>query len=405
MVLAMCLSPCHAGATPEDYEGLLTRSVPPSNDSGVIQSLLFGAVKTASPVRPSTKEPLPHSAAFVTASVFRPDPSKRINVCPTRLDDAIDSSRVVGVRTSITKAAILPPAPGTSLGSRTMRFGPLDRSLRETLSEDGIPADILAQIANVFSHGATLDIDAPPRAGDSYRISYQDEEAGPSVQGTRLTAVVLRIEGRLFTAELFKPSRESVGSYFSFDGRSLSSEPFLSPVKNATVTSPFGIRLHPVKGVMREHTGVDLAAGLGTPVTAAADGTVEVVGYDKRGYGRYVVVQHDAEFSTWYAHLSAVAKSVKVGVPLIVGQVLGSVGRTGDATGPHLHFEVRYREIPTDPMHLTAWRQPAPLAADDVAALRRQTAALLQRIAEYKLTSTPNVSAGAASQPRLNGSC
>jgi murein DD-endopeptidase MepM/ murein hydrolase activator NlpD len=139
------------------------------------------------------------------------------------------------------------------------------------------------------------------------------------------------------------------------------------------------------KRVIREHTGVDLAARLGTPVMAAAEGEVEVVGCDKRGYGRYAVIQHNSDFPTWYAHLASIKKGVKVGSRLIMSQVLGAVARTGDATGPHLHFEVRYRGHPTDPMQVTATHQPPPLTAEDVAALSRQTAVRLQQIFLYKL--------------------
>jgi murein DD-endopeptidase MepM/ murein hydrolase activator NlpD len=287
----------------------------------------------------------------------------------------------------------LSPVPGTSLGPRIMRFGPLERSLRETLNEKKLPTDIVAQVSDMFSRRKEIDLDAPPKPGDSYRVSYQTGGEGHSGQQVRLLAIALRMQGRLYTAEFFKPSNESSGAYFSFDGRPLSTAPFLMPVSNATVTSPFGIRLHPVKGVMLEHTGVDLGARLGAPVKAAAEGTVEVVGYDKRGYGRYVVIHHNSDYSTWYAHLSSIAKGVRVGARLLASQVLGAVGRTGDATGPHLHFEVRYRDRPTDPMLVTATHQSPQLTDIDDAAFNRQTAALLKTIALYTDRSMVSTSA------------
>jgi murein DD-endopeptidase MepM/ murein hydrolase activator NlpD len=152
--------------------------------------------------------------------------------------------------------------------------------------------------------------------------------------------------------------------------------PFAMPVDGASVSSPFGLRFHPGTGKLLEHTGVDLAAPAGTPVNAAASGTVEFAGFDRHGYGRYVILQHGAGYSTWYAHLSAFAAHLRTGMHLRLGQRLGAVGRTGDATGPHLHFEVRYNHEPTDPLPLLGSRSEPALATGDLAAFQRHIAAV-----------------------------
>jgi murein DD-endopeptidase MepM/ murein hydrolase activator NlpD len=128
------------------------------------------------------------------------------------------------------------------------------------------------------------------------------------------------------------------------------------PVAGAYISSPFGIRVDPAQRELRKHTGVDLAAPVGTPVKASDWGTVESVGYDKRGYGRYVVLRHAAGYSTWYAHLSAFAANLRAGMRIHTGELVGKVGRTGDATGPHLHFEVRLHGEPIDPVPLMRGR-------------------------------------------------
>jgi murein DD-endopeptidase MepM/ murein hydrolase activator NlpD len=421
-VLTACLVSLHAGAK-EGYATAPAVPAPPpgkeatqygdaasiarfGNITSPTKLLSYGGRAVTLPTSEPVDEQRSRNAALFVALAVAPNCQKGMNICPVPTDSPCSVSDVGATRPRPNSGgAVSPPTPGTSLARRTMRFGLLEGSLRETLTGNGFPADILAQIGQVFSDRKNVDIDASPLPGDSYRVSYQADDVDFSGGRTHVMAIVLRLQGRLFTAEFFKPSRESSGSYFSFEGRSLSARPFLMPLDNAIVTSPFGIRLHPVKGVMREHTGVDLAARLGTPVMAAAEGEVEAVGYDKRGYGRYVVIQHSSDFSTWYAHLSSIKNGVKVGSQLNTGQVLGAVGRTGDATGPHLHFEVRYRDHPTDPMQVTATHRPPPLTAEDVATLSRQTTILRQQISLYNIDPGPAVSANLAAQHVLADRC
>ncbi|MFJ1252356.1 M23 family metallopeptidase [Cupriavidus sp. CuC1] len=125
------------------------------------------------------------------------------------------------------------------------------------------------------------------------------------------------------------------------------------PIKGETrISSAFGVRIDPVSGGIRVHTGVDLAARHGTPVVAADAGTIAFLGVDKRGYGRYVVVQHAAGYSSWYAHLSTLAKGLHIGTRLSPGQLIGAVGQSGRTTAPHLHFEVRFNNLPIDPLRV-----------------------------------------------------
>ncbi len=121
------------------------------------------------------------------------------------------------------------------------------------------------------------------------------------------------------------------------------------PVDNARVTSPFGARRHPVKRVSHVHTGIDLAAPIGTPVRAAAQGVVKVIGFERRGFGRYIVLSHRYGSETVYAHLSATARSLRVGKAVRAGDVIGAVGKSGMVTGAHLHFELRRGGEPVDP--------------------------------------------------------
>lgn len=133
---------------------------------------------------------------------------------------------------------------------------------------------------------------------------------------------------------------------------------FVQPLDAFRVSSPFGPRVHPIRGRAHAHAGADMAAPRGTPVHAVADGTVVAVRDLSTGYGRHIVVQHDAGYSSWYAHLDAIDETVKTGTTLVAGQRLGAVGSTGSATGPHLHLEIRLDDVPMEPLALLQHQAP-----------------------------------------------
>jgi murein DD-endopeptidase MepM/ murein hydrolase activator NlpD len=114
-----------------------------------------------------------------------------------------------------------------------------------------------------------------------------------------------------------------------------------------SVTSPFGMRMHPIFHVMKMHTGVDLHAGMGTPIHAAASGTVVYTDW-RGGYGKCVIIDHGGGLATLYGHQSEIL--VNVGQKVKRGEVIGKVGSTGYSTGPHLHFEVRVNGTPVNPL-------------------------------------------------------
>jgi len=137
-----------------------------------------------------------------------------------------------------------------------------------------------------------------------------------------------------------------------------------SPVSFTRITSGFSLaRFHPFLQTWRAHKGVDFAAPSGTPVHAAGDGKVASAGW-QNGYGNAVVLQHGALYSTVYAHLSRFATGIKPGARVAQGDVIGYVGQTGWATGPHLHYEFRVNNEQRDPMTIALpMAQPLPPAA------------------------------------------
>lgn len=273
--------------------------------------------------------------------------------------------------------------------------GRIEGTLRDTLVRAGVPADAHEDIARIFS--PRLNLTAPAQPGDTYQILYGPDDT--LAQHKRLKAVELRSGGKLYQAVWFIAPGHTDGDYYSFSAQRLAGKPFTMPLDYARVSSPFGFRTHPVKGKHLMHTGVDFAASTGTPVLAAASGTVRFIGF-KQGYGNIVVLSHPRGYTTHYAHLSSFARTLRVGTPVTEGQALGAVGSTGTATGPHLHFEVRERDQPLDPLTLTSRTAASSLTTSQRIAFDSTTGALREKLAALPVeTPTVRMASNAESTP------
>ena len=219
------------------------------------------------------------------------------------------------------------------------------RSIWETARKHDVPDDITRRIIGMYAY----DVDETKKisAGDSIEML----ESPPDAAGKQeLLYVALTLSGTKH--ELFR-FREDDGTTEFFDADGESGKRFLTrrPLQGGgiRVTSPFGWRIHPVFHTRKLHTGVDLGAREGTPIYAAGDGVVERAGWST-GYGRFVMIKHVNGFETAYGHMSRIADVTRVGARVRQGEVIGYVGHTGDATGPHLHFEVRINGNFVDPL-------------------------------------------------------
>jgi murein DD-endopeptidase MepM/ murein hydrolase activator NlpD len=170
------------------------------------------------------------------------------------------------------------------------------------------------------------------------------------VRGGDLLYARLTLSGRDLEAYRFMLPDGSV-EYYDRTGKSLRKFLLRTPVDGARLSSRFGMRRHPILGYTRMHKGVDFAAPSGTPIYAAGNGKVTKAGRNG-GYGNYVEIRHNGEYSTAYAHLSRFAKGMSPGQRVSQGQVIGYVGTTGRSTGPHLHFEVRRQGSQINPLKL-----------------------------------------------------
>lgn len=220
-------------------------------------------------------------------------------------------------------------------------------SLFASTDEAGIPDTIAMQIARIFSTDIDFHVDL--RRGDRFSVVYEMVHAhGEVVRPGDVIYAEFVNNGRTYEAFRFQDPEGNV-SYYSRDGQNRAKSFLRSPLEFSRVSSGFGGRVHPIFKNWRAHTGVDFAAPKGTRIWATADGTVEFAGV-RGGYGNCIEIRHSGGITTLYAHLSGFAAGIKRGARVRQGELIGFVGATGFATGPHLHYEFKVSGIHQDPM-------------------------------------------------------
>jgi len=234
----------------------------------------------------------------------------------------------------------------TDLQTR-VAVGTIRSSLFGATDAAGIPDSITQQMADVL--GSKIDFLRDIRPGDQFRVVYEvRSHQGRYAGAGRLLAIEFINDGKTYDAVWFSPDGQS-GNYYDFEGVSLRGAFLRTALKFSRISSTFGMRMHPIRKTWTGHKGVDYAAPSGTPIHTTADGTVEFAGW-KSGYGNVVIVKHHGKYSTLYAHQSRIAPSIKTGTKVSQGQLIGYVGSTGWATGPHLHYEFRIGNQPVNPL-------------------------------------------------------
>ena len=214
-------------------------------------------------------------------------------------------------------------------------------SIQNSLFVDGQNAGLsdaqVMQLVDIF--GWDIDFAQDLRPGDSFSVAYEENfTKGQKLNDGPIAAAEFVNQGKVYRAIGFRDETGTLG-YFSPEGMSLRRAFLRSPVKFSRITSRFSRgRFHPILKTWRAHNGVDYGAPIGTPVMATASGRIVSVGV-KGGYGNAVVLKHGGSYSTLYAHLSRFQSKIRAGSYVEQGQIIGYVGKTGLATGPHLHYE------------------------------------------------------------------
>ncbi|MGN6314397.1 MAG: peptidoglycan DD-metalloendopeptidase family protein [Rhodanobacteraceae bacterium] len=255
--------------------------------------------------------------------------------------------------------------------------GVIQNSLFAAGSKAGMSNAMILKLAKVFGYDIDFAQDIQP--GDSFTVIYDDiYRDGEYLREGDIIAAEFINQGKHYTAVRFENPETGNVSYYSADGRPLKKSFLRTPVDFTRISSTFGMREHPILGRMRMHKGVDYAAPMGTPIYAAGDGVIKFRGV-KRGYGNFVIIQHSKDISTAYGHMSRFAAGEYVGDHVRQGQIIGYVGMTGLATGPHLHYEFRVDGVQRNPLTVTL-PKPEPLSGKLMAQFREQYAPLMARI-------------------------
>ena len=259
-----------------------------------------------------------------------------------------------------------------------MRSGEIVSSLFAATDAAGMSDAIAVQIAEVFS--TDIDFHRDLRRGDRFSAVYEVQyHQGQPVRSNRLLAAEFTNQGKTFHAVWFQ-NPDGEGGYYTLDGKNIRKAFLRSPLEFSRISSGFTrARFHPVLKTWRAHTGVDYAAPTGTRVKVTGGGIVEFAGR-QGGYGNLVVVRHQSKYTTWYGHLSGFAPGMQRGKRVAQGDVIGYVGSTGLATGPHLHYEFRINNAHQDPLRVAMPPAP-PLASQHRAAFEATTGPIAERLA------------------------
>ena len=211
------------------------------------------------------------------------------------------------------------------------------QSLYKAAVDQDIPANTIIEFARIY--GFQVDFQRDVRKQDKFQIMYEIflNEKNEILETGEILFANLKLSGQ--DNSLYYFDVEGSEGHYDKNGKSVKKALMKTPINGARLSSPFGMRKHPIDGFNKMHRGTDFAAPMGTPIMASGDGVVKKAGWCGGG-GNCVKIRHNSTYQTIYAHMSKFARGIKTGVRVKQGQTIGYVGSTGKSTGPHLHYEV-----------------------------------------------------------------
>ncbi len=211
------------------------------------------------------------------------------------------------------------------------------QSLYKAASDQNIPPNIIIEFAGIY--GFQVDFQRDIRKKDKFQIMYEIffNENKELVETGEILFANLKLSGQ--DNSLYYYDKSGNEGHYDKNGKSVKKALMKTPINGARLSSPFGMRKHPIDGFNKMHRGTDFAAPMGTPIMASGDGVVKKAGWCGGG-GNCIKIRHNSTYQTIYAHMSKFARGIKTGVRVKQGQTIGYVGSTGKSTGPHLHYEV-----------------------------------------------------------------
>lgn len=265
-----------------------------------------------------------------------------------------------------------------------MKSAQIRSSLFGATDAANIPDNVAMQLADIFS--SDIDFHRDLQKGDKFTVVYESfYNKGELIKTGRVLAAEFINSGKSYRAVYFQ-DKEGHGGYYTPEGKNLRKAFLRSPLEFSRITSGFtSARFHPVLKEWRAHKGIDYGAPIGTRVKATADGTVEFAG-KQNGYGNLILIKHQGQYSTAYGHLSAFAKGLHKGSKVSQGDIIGYVGMTGLATGPHLHYEFKIAGVQRNPLSI-AMPTAFPIAAQYKADFNKLASSLATRLNLLKNTN------------------
>ena len=211
------------------------------------------------------------------------------------------------------------------------------QSLFKSASDENIPANIIISFAGIY--GFQVDFQRDIRKKDKFQIMFELflNDKNEIIETGEILFANLNLNGQ--DNSLYYFDNEGNEGHYDKNGKSVKKALMKTPINGARLSSPFGMRKHPIDGFNKMHRGTDFAAPIGTPIMASGDGIIKKAGWCGGG-GNCVKIKHNSTYQTVYAHMSKFARGIKPGVRVKQGQTIGYVGSTGKSTGPHLHYEV-----------------------------------------------------------------
>lgn len=261
--------------------------------------------------------------------------------------------------------------------------GVIDSSLFVSGKKAGLSTAMTMELANIFAWDVDFALDIQP--GDSFKVIYQQMYLnGEKMKDGEILAAQFTNEGKTFTAIRYE-TKDGDAEYYTPKGESMHKAFLRSPVDFARISSHFNLsRRHPVLHTIRAHKGTDYAAARGTPIKSTGDGKVVFAGW-KGGYGRVVIIQHGQGIQTLYGHMNGFARNVRAGSRVNQGQLIGYVGNTGLATGPHVHYEFYVNGSVRNPVTVKL-PMASPIASSEKSGFMAVAAQMQNQLATYAAT-------------------
>ena len=218
-----------------------------------------------------------------------------------------------------------------------LKEGVIKYSLYKSATQENINSNIIIEFARLY--GFQVDFQRDIRKNDSFQLVYEIfvDETGKIFESGNIIYANLILRGQ--NNQLYYFPKKNFNGHYDENGKSIKKALMKTPINGARLSSPFGMRKHPIDGFNKMHKGTDFAAPMGTPIMASGDGVIKKAGWCGGG-GNCIVIKHNSTYQTVYAHMSKFARGIRSGVRVKQAQIIGYVGSTGKSTGPHLHYEV-----------------------------------------------------------------